>query len=946
MDPITAISLTCNIFQLVELSFKLIAQTKNLHHQANAYIGEGGVVDSTSEFGALPAAYADAEIVTSDLKRYNDRLEIVLEAVDGNEADEHTRDNEEGDYGDSDSQGSNGREKAAHELGSDPSNAQISTRKDTKAESGGSVPVRGESSAAASAITTRTEAEVALLALSRACNAVARQLLSKLDKLKVRVREGDPRGKIVWKSARGAVKGMWAKGELEELVERVEGYKKEIQLRLTVDLRDRLAQAQTDASSRFNGLDQSTKDLAVSLAENKTHFTTLQEIQTDYLTRLMRAHHEEILGRLVDANLTDASQPPPPHRYIDDRNPAPRGSNMNNAADETLNANIISAARTGNISTIRTIIRRNPQAILADDKTTGQTALHVAAETGNLELVIYCIRNGALLNIDDEARRVPLHLAVHSDSDDIVRTLVSKGADATARDANGKRPIDYAQPDSLISWILQYGANLEVRSDDERVTALYYFAAIGDVSAVRTLLNQNAATDFADQAGRTPLIIAAERGHAVIVDMLLVSGAVDVDTKTTDEGTALGLAISNGHLAVVQILLTHDADTELLTKEGCASLHIAAHAANLDVLETLLDYGVDIEQRSFAGSTPLARAAWLGRVKVANMLLSRDPPARTDSHKYGDGRTPLILAAYRGGTKMVGMLLNKGQDGQLELTDNKGLTALYHATTQNHPETVIALIERGADPNVGDQQHLAINKAAQLGNYNLVAALLAAGAKVEARGLNDCSRTPLAEAAHNGHADIVKLLLDHGADVNARHSTKHVRGYTVLTWATVRGHTDVVKLLLDYGGANIEGANQKGWTALTEAAWHGHIDIVKELVQRDANANHRHTHGYTPLHRAAIKGLVPVVRDLIKGGANVNAADESGWTSMAAAAEHGKPGVVKLLLSSGARTDTKNNRGFSPREQAKKRQHWSIVGLIEEAEAQMKAKEPQFPDNP
>ena len=96
-------------------------------------------------------------------------------------------------------------------------------------------------------------------------------------------------------------------------------------------------------------------------------------------------------------------------------------------------------------------------------------------------------------------------------------------------------------------------------------------------------------------------------------------------------------------------------------------------------------------------------------------------------------------------------------------------------------------------------------------------------ANVEDRGIKgDC--TPLMEAASVGHVDIVKLLLAHGADVNAQSSS----GNTPLMYACAGGHEAVVKALLE-GGSNVEDHNENGHTPLMEAASAGHVAVAKVM---------------------------------------------------------------------------------------------------------------------
>ena len=122
-------------------------------------------------------------------------------------------------------------------------------------------------------------------------------------------------------------------------------------------------------------------------------------------------------------------------------------------------------------------------------------------------------------------------------------------------------------------------------------------------------------------------------------------------------------------------------------------------------------------------------------------------------------------------------------------------------------------------------------------------------AKVDDRGSKgDC--TPLMEASSGGFLDIVQLLLDHGAEVNAQSQA----GNTALIYACCGGYEDVVKLLLDYG-ALIEAHNENGHTPLMEAASGGHVNVAKLLLERGACINsHSNEFKESALTLACYKG--------------------------------------------------------------------------------------------
>uniref|UniRef100_A0A915IQD2 Uncharacterized protein n=1 Tax=Romanomermis culicivorax TaxID=13658 RepID=A0A915IQD2_ROMCU len=147
---------------------------------------------------------------------------------------------------------------------------------------------------------------------------------------------------------------------------------------------------------------------------------------------------------------------------------------------------------------------------------------------------------------------------------------------------------------------------------------------------------------------------------------------------------------------------------------------------------------------------------------------------------------------------------------------------------------VIAEITAG-NAAVEDGESL-LSLACSAGYYELAQVLLAMRTNVEDRGSKgDC--TPLMEAASAGHADIVKLLIAHGAEMNAQSTnmpgSQSSGGNTALMYACAGGHVGVVRVLLK-AGANVLLCNSNGHTPLMEAASAGHIEITQLLIENGA----------------------------------------------------------------------------------------------------------------
>ena len=126
-----------------------------------------------------------------------------------------------------------------------------------------------------------------------------------------------------------------------------------------------------------------------------------------------------------------------------------------------------------------------------------------------------------------------------------------------------------------------------------------------------------------------------------------------------------------------------------------------------------------------------------------------------------------------------------------------------------------------------------------------------------------------------------------------------VNGWTCLHTAARDGHLSICRLLIDKG-AQLEAKDMYGWTPLHRAALRGHFEIVRLLCDRGADVEVRNNHGYRPLHYAAISGQISVVRELIEErNAEINARDDGGWTALREARSNDEPDIAAYLITHG-----------------------------------------------
>ncbi|EPE06410.1 ankyrin repeat protein [Ophiostoma piceae UAMH 11346] len=216
------------------------------------------------------------------------------------------------------------------------------------------------------------------------------------------------------------------------------------------------------------------------------------------------------------------------------------------------------------------------------------------------------------------------------------------------------------------------------------------------------------------------------------------------------------------------------------------------------------------------------------------------------------------------------------------------------------------------------------------GLYHVAQLLLDKGADVEAKDNN--SRTPLSYAASQGYEALARLLLDKGADIDA----KDDNGQTPLSYAASQGYEALARLLLDKG-ADIDAKDDYGQTPLLYAL-KGHEAVARVLLDKGADIEAKDNNGWTPLIYAASRRYEAVARLLLDKGADVDAKDNNSRTPLFYAASKGHEAVARLLLDKGADVDAKDSNGQTPLLNAVLRRHEAVARLLLDKGADVEAK--------
>lgn len=198
-----------------------------------------------------------------------------------------------------------------------------------------------------------------------------------------------------------------------------------------------------------------------------------------------------------------------------------------------------------------------------------------------------------------------------------------------------------------------------------------------------------------------------------------------------------------------------------------------------------------------------------------------------------------------------------------------------------------------------------------------------------ASATDQTGRTPLHWACRGVHFDVVKFLVDHGADVNA----VDVNGITPLHSVASRGHSEAVRLLIEKrAGLDFKGKLDQG-TALHYAAQGGHVEVAKLLIEGGARLDARNIDERTPLLvavQAGQTGIVALIADRLKAKDSeiLNARDFDGNTALHLACLNRDTASVSILLRAGANANVRNTIGQTPYNLAVDGNSKEIVDLL------------------
>ncbi|XP_062593371.1 ankyrin-2-like [Saccostrea cucullata] len=554
------------------------------------------------------------------------------------------------------------------------------------------------------------------------------------------------------------------------------------------------------------------------------------------------------------------------------------------------------ATWSGNVDLIIFLVEKGLD--IKSTRNDGSSVLHLCCLKRNINMCKYLVNTYSdLLYVTNNNGESALHKAAWSGYVDLVIFLVEKGLDIKCTRNDGSTVLHLCCLNSktdICKYLVNTYPDLLNVTDNNGQNALHDAAWSGNVEILKFLLDKGSDINIARKDGKTVLHLCCLNSKIVMCKYLVNTYPFLLDVTDIDGGNALHDAAWSGNVEILKFLLEKGLDIKCTRKDGSSVLHLCCLKRNIDMCKYLVNtYPFLLDVTDIDGGNALHDAAWSGNIKILTFLLEKGLDIKCTGK---DGSSVLHLCCLKRNIDMCKYLVNTYSD-LLYVTNNNGENALHKAAQSGYVYLVIFLVEKGLDikctRNDGSTVlHLCcLNSKIDMCKYlvNTYPDLL--------NVTDNNGQNALHDAAWSGNVEILKFLLDKGSDINSARKD----GKTVLHLCCLNSKIDMCKYLVNTYPFLLDVTDIDGGNALHDAAWSCNVEILKFLLGKGLDIKCTRNDGSTVLHLCCLNSKIDMCKYLVNTYPFLlDVTDNNGQNALHDAAWSGNVEILKFLLDKGS----------------------------------------------
>ncbi|MGI5172599.1 ankyrin repeat domain-containing protein [Treponema sp. OMZ 840] len=588
-----------------------------------------------------------------------------------------------------------------------------------------------------------------------------------------------------------------------------------------------------------------------------------------------------------------------------------------NTGEQKKQMNIQELILAGKTEEVRALFQSQADINITDEN--GNTALHIAAQVNDAQLVTFLLYKGADSEIKNYAGDTALHVAVKHKAAASAEVLAALNSNIFAKDGEGNTAFDIG----LKYGSLFYDALLTTRTGEIRdvqgQTIIHYLVKSKNTDALKFCIKKGIPLSVKDIHGISPLLLAYSQKDlesVYIAALLILANAApergnlayfedavkthNLSMRFNDGQSPLHFAVISGETAIVQYLIKEGSSTAAKDISGSTPLHEAVRYGKTEIAAMLLDAGADINARDSMGKTPLLIISPdKKRQEIYQLLLQRGAAANAVD-AYGDNALH-IATMTKTETAVLEALVERG--AVIDSRNKKGLTPLAQAVERKNAAHIAFFASKNADIHAEDINGQTPLSRSLEGEFDMIKTLIN-GTNINSR--DSIGNTPLHIAVFKkASPEQTRFLLENGAEINARNRN----GDSPLYMAVQQNNRFIGEMLLAQG-ADVFSANTANYSPLRLALSAG--GDVQDWLLTSEVIKATDGMGNTPLHYAAEWHLNDAASVILEKGAPINKQNTNGETAVFSAVKSDNDSLIKIFIKNGADLNLRDYLGNTP----------------------------------